>query len=109
MAELGAREGGQHGHSPQGRGGADRDRNRLAGLRHQCGRGEWRQIVPALHPGMRIHADVWAGVPRLWFGPINCGAALGSSPLGSSPPHQISLAFYARGEGRLPHLQSRLG
>lgn len=65
----------------------------------------WRNLIlPALHPGMRIHAEVWASVPRLWFGPIDRGGWLGSSPA-----HQIRLAFRARGEGRLRHRQVRLG
>jgi hypothetical protein len=31
----------------------------------------WRNVIcPALHIGMHLHAEVWAGRPRLWFGPF---------------------------------------
>jgi hypothetical protein len=65
----------------------------------------WRNVIlPALHDGMLIHAEVWAGQPRLWFGPI-----LGSTQsVGSLSATQISLAFPTPGSGGLRHVQVRL-
>jgi hypothetical protein len=45
----------------------------------------WLHLIrPALHVGMLVHAEVWSGQPRLWFGPIFDRA---------SQPNQLALTF----------------
>jgi hypothetical protein len=50
----------------------------------------WRNLIlPSLHAGMLIHAEVWSGQPRLWFGPVP-GDTLSAGVLSAT---QISLQF----------------
>jgi HAAS len=54
----------------------------------------WRHVIlPSLEAGMAVSVELWAGQPRLWFGPIPGGTL----SAGHSTATQISLAFPLRG------------